>query len=953
MSTPTTPETPELPKPPTSPRTAASLKRLLDLFDEIVDLEPDLRAARLAEIAATDDESARELAAMLESASAGHELEIERSLGDRRDASRESGILAAGSEVGAYRIVRPLGRGGMGEVYLATRDHGRGFEQSVALKLLRSELASPQAIERFHRECRIQARLANPAIVPLLDVGVAGDGRPFLVLQFVQGQPITTYADAHRLTLAERLRLVVVCCRAVESAHAQLVVHRDLKPSNILVDDDGAVRLLDFGIAKVLDQDEDGELTRVAPAPMTPERAAPEQLRGDPSTTGTDVWGLGVLLYELVTGRLPFAPHGRDPRAIEREIRERGPTRPVRALPQGDDEAARDATAALVHNRSTTPRRLTRELSGDLEVILLRALAAEPERRYPSVAALADDLERHLEGRPVAARADSWGYRTRRFVARHRVGVAAAAVAIVGLAALTLATAIQSRRIERERDRATALERESTAVVELLIELFGATAPNRGAGVGEISIDALLAQGAAKAESIPETPSHSSGVRERMLATLGRIRVERSEFPAARELFERAREIADRAGGDLAAGLALPSDERLALEFDYTQLLARMDDGVAARGILTPLVARLERARPPRAAQLAEALAQLSLLVPAAEAPPLAERALELRRALDPPRPVEVAASLDALGVLAFRRGEPAQAHEAWSRSLLILEREVGEVDLRTLSTLNNLAAVTEDPKERLSLQRRVLTIQERRFGAISGPVANLWNNLGIALAQIGDYEQAEAALRKSYQLRIQVLGVDHRETVSTLRNIARIAELRGHYPEALQIFDDVLARLPKTGLPRDGWPTYEAQRAAILWRLGRLDAAHSQLARAISGLRATYPEGHDELAAALLTAARLAAAAGDAAAARTLSQEALTSREARLPAGSPKIEEARAELGRALVLKGETKEGQAMLAAALPALDGWGLLHPDDRAALAAALGTELRPRVTPSTKR
>lgn len=906
--------------------TADRLSMTFRLFDELLDLPDEEREARLEAIAAADAPLGAQLRAMLRADAPDGALEIERHLGSELPRHDREPALPEGTMLGDCRVVRRLGRGGMGEVYLATRRR-EPVEQTVALKLLRRELAEPRAIARFHRECRIQARLHHPAIVPLLDVGVAPDGRPFLVMPWVDGAPITQYADAHALPLAARIQLVGACCRAVEAAHGKLVIHRDIKPSNILVEPDGRLRLLDFGVATALD--DEAELTRQAPAPMTPERAAPEQLRGEPASTATDVWGLGVLLHELVTGRLPYESSSRDPAAIEREIRERGPTRPSRSVPQGHDETARAERERLAARRSTTSRRWVRELRGDLEVVLTRALAPEPERRYPSAAALAEDLERLVSGHPVAARPDSLTYRLRRFAGRHKVAVVVSTVAAVGFVALAVAIAVQSVRLAEERDRATGLERQSSAVVELLIDLFGATAPTSGAGVGEISIARLLDAGAAKADTLTSAP----GVRQEMLATLGRIRLERSEIAEGIELLERARRVADESGADpLEPG-------RLTLELNYTEALTRADRGAAARELLAGLAAKLEGAAEARPVELAEVLAQLSLVVPAGEGPPIAERALALRRALLPPRPVEVAASLDALGNLAFRAGNRAAARERWSEALPLLRRELGDDDLRTLSTLNNLAAVTPDPAEQLPLLEQVVAAQMRILGPEAGPVANTRNNLGVALALLGKYVEAERELRESHRLRVAVLGADHRESVRTLRNVARIVELGGQPAEALAIFDEVISRLPATGLPREAWPPFAAQRAVALWRTGRKNDAERDLHRALADLRAAYPAGHDEIATALLARARFAEDSGDPAAALDDAREAFTAREAQYPPGSPRLLEARAEVGRALVLSGQSEEGRPLLEAALPTLEGWGLLHPDDRAALRAAL--------------
>ncbi len=927
---------------PTDPPASLRLPRLFASFDELLDLEPAERQLRLSAIEERDPAAAGELRAMLEADHPEAELEIERRFGASSGTAgsfAESAPLTPGTVIGPYEVVRALGRGGMGEVYLAIRGRD-GFNQQVALKLLRAELGGAQAVERFHRECRIQARLAHPAIVPLIDVGVAPDGRPFLALQYIEGEPITTYADRQRLSLAARIRLVVACCRAVEAAHARLVVHRDIKPSNILVDAEGAVRLLDFGIAKVLGEPEEGDeidLTRQAPAPMTPNRAAPEQLRGEAASTATDVWGLGVLLYELATGRLPFERRGRTPREIEREIREQGLTRPSRALPQGNDKPARSAIEALVRARSTTARRLGRELSGDFEVVTTRALAVEPERRYASAAAFADDLERLLEGRPVAARPDSLGYRMQRFAGRHRVGVTATSVAAIGLAVLSVATLFQSMRVARERDRASALEKQSTAVVGLLSELFSATSPNTGAGVGDISITDLLSRGAERVEAMSDSPA----VRQRMFATLGRIRIERSELAEGKALFARARDIARAAGVD-------PLDpDRLALELAYTEALERMDDHGAAQALLRPLIAKLEAAGAERRPELAEALGQLALAVPPGQdGRALAERALALRRGLDPPRPIEVAASLDALGNLEFRRRDLRSAREAWREAEKILRREAGENDLRTLTVLNNLTQATEDSAEKLALMRRLIGVHRRLLGPNAGPVANGWNNIGVTLAILGDYPQAEKALRESHRLRSIVLGPDHTESVRTLRNVARVVELRGRYGEALAIFDEVLARLPASGIARELWPTFSAQRAMVLWRSGEQEAGRAEATRALAELRAHLPRSHDEIATALLLAARMAASGSEAKTAAEYSREALAIRGELLEPASAKIAEARAELGRALILSGDSGQGKPLLDEALSRLKGWGMLHPGDRAALEAALsGTARRP--------
>ena len=322
-----------------------------------------------------------------------------------------------GRRIGPYRTVDLLGHGGMGSVYLAERADGQ-FDQRVALKLLRIGFDTEDRTRRFLAERQILATLTHPNIARLLDGGVAGAGQPFFVMEYVDGRPLGQYCDAHRLSIQERLGLFVTVCRAVQYAHSNLIVHRDLKPSNILVTDGGTVKLLDFGIAKLLDPDalpsHAVPRTRTGFLPMTPAYASPEQVRGEAITTASDVYQLGVVLYELLVGRRPYRVRGRTPSEIEHLICTKEPTRPSTALAKVGKGPPEDVGRA----RKTSPDQLQRVLRGDLDMIALTALRKEPARRYDSAEQLAEDVERYLAGRPVTARAQTWGYRVGEFVRR-------------------------------------------------------------------------------------------------------------------------------------------------------------------------------------------------------------------------------------------------------------------------------------------------------------------------------------------------------------------------------------------------------------------------------------------------------------------------------------------------------------------------------------------------------
>ena len=402
--------------------------------------------------------------------------------------------------VGPYRLVEEIGHGGMGVVYLAERDDGL-FEQQVAVKVLPLTQATQQARQRFEAERRILARLEHSHIARLLDGGITEAGVPYLVMEYVAGQRIDDYCDARRLTIAERLRLFVQVGQAVAYAHSRLVIHRDLKPSNVLVTADGQVKLLDFGIAKLLDPDTEDLLprTRTDARLMTPEYAAPEQVLGEPVTTATDVYALGVLLYELLTGRRPLALTGLALPKMAHRIQEDQPPRPSRAVTQTDEPGTRDTISAV---RRTRPEALRRRLSGDLDVLCLKALRKEPQRRYASVEALLEDIRRHQASLPIRARRDTLTYRTRKYVGRHRTGVA---VALVLLLASGVGGWLYATHIQQARQRAEAEAAKATQAVGFLTELFFLADPSQALGE-DLTVRTLLDKGRERIAALESTP---------------------------------------------------------------------------------------------------------------------------------------------------------------------------------------------------------------------------------------------------------------------------------------------------------------------------------------------------------------------------------------------------------------------------------------------------------------
>jgi eukaryotic-like serine/threonine-protein kinase len=356
----------------------------------------------------------------------------------------------AGETVGAYTLLNPIGQGGMGDVWLAERSDGR-FEKRVAVKLLRFAVASSGGAARFKREGRILSQLAHPNIAELLDAGVTSTGQPYLVLEYVQGQPIPEHCDQHKLSIEDRIRLFLDVLGAVACAHANLVVHRDIKPSNVLVSAQGQVKLLDFGIAKLLVEKTDTalvtQLTKEGAGALTPQFAAPEQITGGAITTATDVYALGVLLYILLTGRHPAGPGVLSPADLVKAVVDTDPARPSDAILSGDPHAVADP-------RGTTPEKLRRQLRGDLDTILGKMLKKNPAERYFTVTAVADDLQRFLRHLPISTRTDTLAYRAGKFVRRNRAAVALSSLATLAIVAGITGTLIQYRIAREQRDLA-------------------------------------------------------------------------------------------------------------------------------------------------------------------------------------------------------------------------------------------------------------------------------------------------------------------------------------------------------------------------------------------------------------------------------------------------------------------------------------------------------------------
>lgn len=643
----------------------------------------------------------------------------------------ESLQAAPGDVVARYRLVRVLARGGMGIVFLAERADG-AYLQQVALKLLDGP-ADPESARRIALERQLLATVAHRNIARLLDGGVDERFGPYLVMEYVDGLPLDRYCELQRLDLERRVQLVIDACEAVAFAHRNLVVHRDIKPSNVLVCGDGTLKLLDFGIARLVEERETGTAPAHTQQPFTPEYAAPEQLRGERATTATDVFQLGLLLYELLTGR---RAHDLGRGAITDMVRAvcheepRAPSEVVR-LP-GAQGLSPDELAAA---RGTTPALLARRLAGDLDTIVLKALRKEPEQRYASPADLARDLERWARGLPVSARRQTLRYRATKFVRRNRLAVTAAVLVLLSLAGGLSAALWQARLARSEAHRAEVVKR-------VLLALFSNVNPETS-GDAAISARELIARGVRDVQSLEAQPE----VASELLWVAGVCYHRLGLAQDARPLLERAYalRVELRGADSIEAAEAQGSLGELA----YGE--RRVADAIRLlRSALTTLSRHPTDAAPDQVSFFTATLADaLSLKQLHGEAIELLEQRIAVEQARRPG--TEALAQLYAeLGIILRESGNGPAAETSYARAIEIEER-AGRQSFALSQSLHNLAAVRYDQGrfgEAEKLLRRALALVERRFGPDHVLAAGTRGHLGLLIERQGDLERAEAAYR-------------------------------------------------------------------------------------------------------------------------------------------------------------------------------------------------------------
>jgi serine/threonine protein kinase/Flp pilus assembly protein TadD len=736
---------------------------------------------------------------------------------------------AMAERVGAYRIVREIGRGGMGAVYLAERDDGQ-FRQRAALKVARSGIGTDYLLRRFIEERQILASLEHPYVARLLDGGVSADGVPWFAMEYVEGQPIDRYCDARRLTIEQRLKLFLDVCEAVQYAHRNLVIHRDLKPSNILVTADGGLKLLDFGIAKLLAPDHaaEAEATATGLRMMTPAYASPEQIRGDAVTIASDVYALGVLLYELVAGRHPFRAPGLTTAELERRILEEQPERPSAMVTRAPGDA-------LAVARGTSANRLSRRLRGDLDAIILKALEKGPERRYATADQLGTDVRRHLFSLPIAARPDTWAYRASRLIRRNRVAATAGGAFVLLLAASSAVTTVQSSRIRAQAERLARENEKTDQVAAFLAGLFAVSDPDSARGQ-VVTARELLDRGAARMD---RELANQPDVRARMLDAMGVAYGGLGIYDRAKPLLERAlvirRRLHDGDHPDLAASIYnLATILRFRGEFEPAEALFR--DALAMRRRLFGDQHQI----------VVESLNGLGFVLRGrgadAEAESVYREALATAKAAYGGPHLEIAVTLNGLGTTLSDQGRFEDAVKAYREALAMHRALGGEDHPETGVVLLNLGRALDrkgDREEAEAFFRQSVAVSGRVQGDRHPVYALNLTLLADLLRRQGELAEAETLYRRALEIQRGVLPPRHANTASTLLGIGRLLMDRGRYREAEPLLREALA-IREHALVANHWGTALARSAlgACLSRLGRYEEAEPLLLDGYTRLR-------------------------------------------------------------------------------------------------------------------
>jgi serine/threonine protein kinase/tetratricopeptide (TPR) repeat protein len=853
----------------------ARWQQIQSLFEQLIDTGENERALHLARACGDDMELRSSVESLLKS-DARHGDMLLHAIGEAAESLLEDHQdRLIGTRIGPYRVVSILGHGGMSTVYRGERDDSQ-YQQTVAIKVLQHATLHPRLRSRLHSERHILATLDHPSIARLIDSGDLEDGTPYLVMEHVDGESIDAYCDSRTLFVRERLELFIRVCTAVQYAHRNLVVHRDIKASNIFVVEEGVPKLLDFGIAKLLAPESLSHtlpVTRLQERILTPENAAPEQVLGRPITTATDIYSLGVLLYQLLTGRSPYRLLSYSQLQLERAICMDDPVRPsqmVISKLSGEKDADR---SRISDRRGLSPQRLRARLSGDLDAIIAMAMRKEPDRRYPSVEALADDLNRHLLGQPVRARQGDWRYHSTKFLRRHLLAVGGVTTAFVALALFAGVTIWENHRIELARD-ATAQERDRAQQVSaFLVDVFSQADPFNAQGKEPTAKD-LLDRGA---EKISGNLSLQPEVRAQLLESIG--------------LAYRRQGLSER---------AIPL-------FEQAVAIRRQERPLNSSHVAVAL------------ANLARALTDAGHLI-SAEA--YLDQAVALSESGGDSHAVETADILAQFGIFAlYAKSDPARAAELFGKALHIYRSALGSHNLQVAATLNGLADAAvwmSDYALAEHYEREALSIFQETVSRNHPDNAVALATLGSILTQRGKYAEAEQVLNEALQIERNVFGIDNPRIAQTEADLGVLFDREGDSARAIAA-TEIALKITRDRLGPNHYMTgyYVDSLANLFLKANDLPTAEADARQALAIYAQSLPARHLYVASTHQLLGEVLLRRGSLAAAEAELRAASDMNAGLAGADSWRTARSDASLGWVLIQRDKAAEGEPLLAAA------------------------------------
>ena len=888
----------------TDPRSWSEIEHLLDIAldlpaaERVAWVRANASGAEIADFVLDLLARDTEIGDFLENAGA-----IDVAVDAQWHAHEPDAILVSGHEIGAWRLVRELGSGGMAVVWLAEAVD-RTRESHVALKLVRPGLDSTLLRERFARERRILALLQHPRIARLLDGGVA-DGRQYLALEFVDGEAITEWCAHRRASTRARIELVLQICEAVAFAHARLVIHRDLKPSNILVDAGGGVHLLDFGIAKILsgDSSERTALTAIGGRAMTTAYASPEQIEGIPLGVATDIYTLAVVLHEVLTGQLPYRAARTNPAAIEDAVLHEEP-RPA--------STALDTTYAA--SRGAALRRLRQELRGDLDRILAKALEKQPSRRYATIDAFADDLGRHLRGEPIRARRASFRYRAGKFVQRHAFGLAVTIALFAAIVAGIAGTLWQARRAAEAARTAQAEAAAAGAVRDVLLDMFRTADPDVARGRDPGASEMLDTATRRLQAGLDDQPV----LKARLLGVIADLNRKLGNYARAAELFGQAAYVpamAERANGEALRRMRIDEAASLMLSGQLEAASAAFDrveselDAADPKAEFAATRMRVETERGEllrRQGHFDESRA-----------------ALDAALAFDAASPGDADARETVLrysAELEFSRGHLEEAERGFGDLLARLQARYGEDHTEVARAYNDRAAALAqlgrvDDAERD--MRRALELREHLLGRQHPAVADSHWNLGATLRRMNRLDEAETHYRDALAIFGETIGDDSVEVARVYNGLGALAGARRDHAASERFLGEALKRYEKSLGPTHPDVGMTLNNLAVAQRrLGRIEESRANARRALSIQQTTLPEGHFLIAVTRFTLGSLALMQGNSAEAVTWLEPAARAMEAAMGAAHPDVVRAKLQWAVALAQNGDVAGASTIVSA-------------------------------------